>query len=689
MVLARLVAGLVLFASAKIHAQYPYNFGYVPVGTTDAVSGFYYNGGAWDGSNIVMKVEDFTGPNTNEFSASPNYLGQTLYYGSTYYYSINFTPTNAGFATATLTNYEIPNPPFGGGSMVVEGIGIPAARPATGPIVPELEPLENAMTNYLVTHQFEAGTIALMHDSRLVLREGYGWKDTNFTQVIHPDTLFRLASVSKMLTASAITKLEDEGVISDDTLIYSYLGIQPWGGVLGDSRIPDITVGELLNHSGGWDRDTSPVGDPPFDTIQISQEMGLDYPAAATNVIAWMFSKPLDFTPRTTNVYSNFGYQILGRIIEKASGMSYVNYIQKVLLNSSVLLNPIGFTNIIQSRSRPRDLAPWETWYADYPYLYQSAVDYPTNLQVEWADGGGYYESFDSFGGMSASAIGLCNYLLNYWEGGDQRYPGEYYGWDYIFYGSLPATTTVLHQTISEDPSSTNGIEYALLFNERDNDPNDNEEADDAVLNASTTITSWPTNGGGQIQWQSHTVSVAQNAGSVTVNVARTGLAALPVKFSYTTYPLTAGTNNYRPTSGIASMSPGQTSQGVAVPILNDGLSDGPRVFLMELISTSGGAWMGTNVTAIVTIVDSNAAPRFIGTPALEAGGIFSAQVAAAPGTILELQVSTNLTAWQTLQTFTNQTNPSTLTDSTAGQRQTSYYRLVNPGQVEGTHGSP
>lgn len=675
--IASTVLWLLVFIPAKICAQV--DFGYVPVGATNTLTGYNYYGASWNGSNILMTVDSLIGPDAAEFSFSPDYTGQTLYYGSTYPFSLSFSPTAPGFASATVTNFETPYPPFGASTFVVQGTGIPASRPATGPIVPELAPLEEAMTNYLVGHQFEAGTIALMYDSHLVFRQGYGWRDINFTRVIHPDNLFRLASVSKMLTASAITKLMDEGVISDNTLAYSYLGIPPWGGVLGDSRITNITVAELLNHSGGWNRNTSPVGDPPFDTIEISEQTGLDYPAAPTNVISWMFSKALDFTPGTTNVYSNFGYQILGRIIEKASGMSYIDYIQNVLLPPAVLLNPIGFTNVIQSRSRPRDLAPWEIWYADLPTLYQSAVDYPTNIQVRWADGGGYYESFDSFGGLSASAIGLCYYLLNYWEGSEQRHPGEYYDWDYDFYGSLPATTTVLHQDVAETPTTTNGIEYSLLFNERDSDPGDNEEADDAILAATDKITSWPTNGGGAIQWQTNAVSVNKNTGNVTVTLSRQGLATLPVKISYTTYPWTAGASNYTTTAGVVAFSAAQTSQTLTIPVLSDGVIEGTRTFLVELISASGGAWLGTNLSCIVSIVDTNTAPRFIGAPTLQPGGVFSAQVAAAAGMIVSLQVSTNLLDWQTLQTFTNAADPSTLTDTTASQRRASYYRLVNP----------
>jgi CubicO group peptidase (beta-lactamase class C family) len=581
------------------------DFGYVPVGTTLPSYGSW-NGGSWNGTNLIMTVASLIGPNTADFSVSPNYTGDTLYYGQNYPYTLSFDPLAAGYASVVMTNNEIPNPPFGPSIVNVHGIGLPSARPATGPIVPELAPLQVAMTNYLVTHQFEAGTLALMYDTKLVFREGYGWRDTNFTTVIHPDNLFRLASVSKMLTSSAIAKLVDEGYITTNTLVYNYLGIPPWGGVLGDSRILNITVQMLLDHSGGWNNFTSPVGEPPFDTIEISSDLNLDYPAAATNVISWMFSKPLDFTPGTTNVYCNFGYQILGRVIEKASGKPYLDYIQQNLLGDAGISNSLGFLNVVQSHSRPSDLAPWEIWYADLPSLDPlgpSAVDYPTPLTAQWAYGGGYYESFDSFGGLSASAIGLCNYLMNYWESGDQRIQGEYYDWGYIFYGSLPGATSVLYQDITQTPTSTNGLEFAALFNERDSGTNDNEEAETAIVNATGSISSWPTNGGGAIQWDTPSAAVANTSGQITIDLVRSGLSTLPVKVSYTTYSLTATSSDYVPASGIVSFAANQTSQPVTVTVLNNGPSVPPRQFSLELISASGGAWLGSQLSSVVTII--------------------------------------------------------------------------------------
>src|SRR5260221_7458352 len=261
------------------------------------------------------------------------------------------------------------------------------------------------MTNFLAAHQFEAGTLALMKNSKLVFRQGYGWRDTNFTTVIQLDNLLRLASVTKTLTASSIYKLIAAGKITTNTKVYDYIGIAPWNGTLGDSRITNITIQNLLDHSGGWNQYTSPVADPMFHTITASTNMGLDYPAGPAAIIAWMFSKPLDFAPGTTNVYCNLGFSILGRVIEKASAKPYLDYIQQDLLGNAGLTNILGFTNVIQSRSRPRDLAPWEIWYADVPqYLSRSAVDFPTNLSVRTIDGAAYYESFDSFGWVSGSA---------------------------------------------------------------------------------------------------------------------------------------------------------------------------------------------------------------------------------------------------------------------------------------------
>jgi CubicO group peptidase (beta-lactamase class C family) len=658
-----------------------YDFGYVPVGTTNKANGFNFLGGSYNGTNKFMAMEMFIGANAADFFTSSNYAGQTLPPGPFYFYTLSFVPHAIGFETAALTNFATPSPPFGAGITWLQGAGAPTNRPGSGPVVPELAPLELAMTNFLFAHQFEAGTLALLKDSKLVFRQGYGWRDTNFTTVIHPDNLFRLASVTKTLTASAIYKLVAAGKITTSTKIYDYLGIPSWNGVLGDSRITNITVQNLLDHSGGWNKNTSPVGEAMLKTILITTNMGLDHPANPTNIIAWMFSKPLDFTPGTTNVYCNFGYLLLGRIIEKASGKPYVNFIQQDLLGNAGLVNLLGFTNVTQSHSRPGDLAPWEIWYADQPqFLPQSAVDFPTNLTARFIDGGDYYESFDSWGGLSASAIGLCHYLLDYLEGYNARVPGSTLSWNYIFYGSLPGASSVLIQNINQTSATTNGLEFAALFNARDNlNELDNSEAYTAITNAVANIASWPSNGGGMIQWSTVATNVNKNAGSITVPLVRSGASTLPVKVSYTTYALSAGSSNYVSTSGIVNFAASVTSQNITVPILNDRVIDPPRQFSLELISASGGAWLGDRLTSVVTILDTNTPPIFTGQPIMLPNGNVQFQTLSSTGLILTVQYSTNLSNWQPLQTFTNITAVATLTDTNATGRVTTFYRVAVP----------
>jgi CubicO group peptidase (beta-lactamase class C family) len=658
-----------------------YDFGYVPLGSTNKANGFNIVGNSYNGTNLFMASESIIGPNAADFMTSTNYAGQFLPPPSYYFYSLSFVPRSLGFETAALSTFETPSPPFGAGIIYLQAVGAPTNRPAAGPIVPELAPLEQAMTNFLAAHSFEAGTLAVMKDSKLVFRQGYGWRDTNFTTVIHPDNLFRIASVTKMLTASSIYKLIAAGKISSNTKVFDYVGIAPWNGVLGDTRITNITVQNLLDHAGGWNQYTSPVFDPMFHPIAASTSMGLNYPAGPTNVIAWMFSKPLDFAPGSSNVYCNLGYSLLGRVIEKASGKPYMDYIHQDLLVNAGLTNALGFTNVIQSRSRPRDLDPWEIWYADQPqFLPTSAVDFPTNLTARFVDGGDYYEAFDSCLGLSASAIGLCRYLQSYLEAYNARVPGSSFSWDYKFYGSAPGASSVLVQNVTQNSSSTNGIEFAALFNERDDlVEGANAAAYTAISNAIAGISSWPANGGGMIQWSNIAMSVNKNGGFVNVPLVRSGANNLSVKVSYTTYALTATSSNFFPSSGVVTFGPGVTSKNVTIPIFNDHVIDPTRQFSLELISASGGAWLGDNLSCVVSILDTNSPPSFTGSPVRLPNGNFQFQTLCNTGLVMTVQSSTNLTDWQNIQTFTNATSLNTITDTNANGRAQSFYRLVVP----------
>src|SRR5579872_138700 len=152
---------IILFAAGKtISLGQPVSFGNCPVGLTNAAGPWTYVGGSWNGTQMVMQVQRFVGPNATDFGVTPNLQGQTLPYGQSFPGYLTFAPKTIGSETATLTNYETPNPPFGGGNAQMQGTGV-ASTPASGPVVPELLPLQQAMTNYLLFHHFGAGTLAM------------------------------------------------------------------------------------------------------------------------------------------------------------------------------------------------------------------------------------------------------------------------------------------------------------------------------------------------------------------------------------------------------------------------------------------------------------------------------------------------------------------------------------------------
>ena len=141
----------------------------------------------------------------------------------------------------------------------------------------------------------------------------------------------------------------------------------------------------------------------------------------------------------------------------------------------------------------------------------------------------------------------------------------------------------MIHQAINQNSSSTNGLEFAALSNARTGD-NDNQQADNGIVNAAATITSWPAVGGGDFQWSVAENNVDKNAGSVTVPLVRFGGSSLPAKVSSLTYAATAGPTNSVASDRVVSLAAGVASTNITIPILNDG-----RISVKPRLGTSPG----------------------------------------------------------------------------------------------------
>jgi N-acyl-D-amino-acid deacylase len=210
--------------------------------------------------------------------------------------------------------------------------GLPAGEfPITGKAGPGLEAIDEAMKTIMNRHGIPGGAIALAKDGRLVFAKGYGWADLT-GEPARADMLFGLASLSKPITALAILKLIEEGKLKLDDRWFDILRhiAPPRNSRRMDPRLKTITVRQLLNHSGGWDRKVS--GDPVNFTVPVARRLGVRPPVSAEQLISFMLEIPLDFDPGSEVQYSNLGFIILGEVIEKVSGLSYEDYVRKNVL---------------------------------------------------------------------------------------------------------------------------------------------------------------------------------------------------------------------------------------------------------------------------------------------------------------------------------------------------------------------
>lgn len=219
--------------------------------------------------------------------------------------------------------------------------------------------LDRMMVQFISENQVPGAAMAITKAGKLVYARGFGFADKRKQTRISPQSLFRIASISKTITAAAVLQLVEKKRLKLNDRAFDLLKIKPFGidENAKDPRSNDITVQHLLNHTAGWDRQKSfyPL---MFDgPAKIAGFMGTDPPLKPEQIIAYMIGKPLDFTPGDRFAYSNLGYIVLGRIIEKVSGESYESYVQ-----NNVLL-PIGIYSMRIGRTERKLQAKGEVTY--------------------------------------------------------------------------------------------------------------------------------------------------------------------------------------------------------------------------------------------------------------------------------------------------------------------------------------
>ena len=314
------------------------------------------------------------------------------------------------------------------------------------------------VAEFMNTWSVPGMSVAIARHGRLVFSQGYGLADPATGERVTPEHLFRIASVTKPITATAVFTLIERGklqltdrVFGPAGILGSDYGAAPYGG----PYVEDIAIDPLLTHScGGWGTEAN---DPMF------MNAGFDH----AQLIRWTLANlPLTAPPGTRYQYSNFGFCLLGRVIEKLTGLPYAEFVGREVLARC------GSAGMRIAGNTLADRVPLEVTYHD-----QNGGD-PYGINVR---------RMDSHGGWLARPADLVRFLLhvdgfpappdilspraiatmtsdnglgaNYARGWNVNSAGN---WWHL--GSLPGTSTVMVRTSS-------GFCWAALTNTRRTGP--------------------------------------------------------------------------------------------------------------------------------------------------------------------------------------------------------------------------
>jgi CubicO group peptidase (beta-lactamase class C family) len=202
-----------------------------------------------------------------------------------------------------------------------------------------------------------AGAVLVAKDGKPVFEEAYGLADREHHKPDTTDTRFRLGSMNKMFTATSIMQLVQAGKIELDKPFGTYLTDYP-----NKTAASSVTIRQLLTHTGG----TGDIFGPDFEKNRLKLRTLQDY-------IDLYGNRPLRFTPGSKWEYSNYGFILLGAVIEKVSGQSYYDYVRQHIYepagmtstasepeNEIVANRSIGYTQMLGATWKPNtDTLPY------------------------------------------------------------------------------------------------------------------------------------------------------------------------------------------------------------------------------------------------------------------------------------------------------------------------------------------
>ena len=331
---------------------------------------------------------------------------------------------------------------------------------ATGVAVQAFSAFDSAMKSFMQDNAVRTGQLTIAKNGATKLARAYTWAEPGY-RITQPSDVFLLASCSKIFLEAAVQSLYDTHKIKPSTAVYPLLGFSSPK----DPRSDTITIQQLLDHYGGYDKDQSNF-DPTYNMRDIALAQNLPAHRAVTkkDIVAYMYARPLDYTPGTKYVYSNYGYLLASTVVEKLTGSDYFSYLQ------TALLQPAGISevNLWPTVALPR---PTNEVIQEDQGLGLSPLDPASQLLIPSIYGGDgeIKEVGAACAGTAASTTAMTKFIHLHKVWGNGPRPAKGGDWPTPCFcltrtGSTPGASTLAS-------SRSDGIDWAYTINTRDFPP--------------------------------------------------------------------------------------------------------------------------------------------------------------------------------------------------------------------------
>ncbi len=235
------------------------------------------------------------------------------------------------------------------------GIKVKAYYERVGQSAQELSARVDGYLNAKVKANQFSGSILIAQDGKVLVSKGYGMANAELDVPNTPQTKFRIGSLTKPFTATAIMILQERGKLSVQDSICKYVSQCP-------SAWQPIKVHHLLTHTSGIP-DVSRL--PEFETLVL-------LPTATESIIERFKNKPLESKPGEKFSYNNGGYLLLGYIIERASGKTYEAFLQEAIFQPLKMTSSGVDRNDSILKNRASGYARQDNVTVNAPFIYIS-----------------------------------------------------------------------------------------------------------------------------------------------------------------------------------------------------------------------------------------------------------------------------------------------------------------------------